>query len=76
MIPRKKREAEYDDESETGGMSEEERAALKMLQPEQRKMFLELEQSGANPAYLKRKLKQALQQSSQQFFSNEARAFI
>ena len=51
-----------------------------MLSPEQRKMFVELEQAGANPQYLKRKLKQALVQQQQhggnQFHSNEARAFV
>jgi hypothetical protein len=49
-----------------------------MLNPEQRKMIVELEQAGANPQYIKRKLKQALLQEQQQkdnFFSNEARAF-
>lgn len=49
-----------------------------MLNPEQRKMFVELEQAGANPAYLKRKLKQALvqqQNPKETYVSNEARAF-
>ncbi len=49
-----------------------------MLNPEQRKMIVELEQAGANPQYIKRKLKQALLQEQQQkdnFVSNEARAF-
>ena len=41
-------------------MDEEERAALRLLSPDQRKIFVELEQAGANPQYLKRKLKQAL----------------
>jgi len=31
-----------------------------MLNPEQRKMIVELEQAGANPQYIKRKLKQAM----------------
>ena len=44
-------------------------------------MFVELEQAGANPSYLKRKLKQVLVQQQvgggqAAFFSNEARAFI
>jgi len=46
-----------------------------MLSDDQRKIFMELEEAGANPKYLKKKLEQALQ-SSKQFFSNEARAFI
>lgn len=46
-----------------------------MLSDEQRKIFIELEEAGANPKYLKRKLRQALQ-TSKQFFSNEARAFV
>jgi len=50
----------YDsDEEDSYGteLDEEEKAALKMLSPEQRKMFVELEQAGANPQYLKKKLK-------------------
>ena len=46
-----------------------------MLSDEQRKIFVELEEAGANPKYLKRKLRQALS-TSKQFFSNEARAFV
>ncbi len=54
--PSKKQE----DQEEEGGLDEEEKAALRMLSAEQRKIFVELEQAGANPQYLKRKLKQAL----------------
>ena len=61
-----------DDDDE---LDEDEKAALRMLSEDQRKIFLELEEAGANPKYLKRKLRQALQ-SSKQFFSNEARAFV
>lgn len=49
-----------------------------MLGPEQRKMFVELEQAGANAAYLKKKLKQAIidqQKQGKDYVSNEARAF-
>ena len=41
-------------------MDEEERASLRLLSPNQRKIFQELEVAGANPQYLKRKLKQAM----------------
>ena len=62
-------------EAEIAQLDEEEKAVLKLLSEEQRKIFIELEEAGANPKYLKRKLRQALQ-STKQFFSNEARAFI
>ena len=73
-------DSEEDDSYETE-LDEDEKVALKMLSPEQRKMFVELEQAGANPSYLKRKLKQVLVQQQvgggeAAFFSNEARAFI
>jgi hypothetical protein len=54
-------DSEEDDSYETE-LDEDEKVALKMLSPEQRKMFVELEQAGANPSYLKRKLKQVLVQ--------------
>ena len=45
-----KRKDNYGSEEENGdALDEEEKAALKMLGPEQRKMFVELEQAGANP---------------------------
>jgi DNA-directed RNA polymerase specialized sigma24 family protein len=50
-----------DDDSYGTELDEEEKAALNMLSPEQRKMFIELEKAGANPRYLKKKLKQVLQ---------------
>lgn len=53
----KKKTAELDEEESVEGLNEEEQAALKLLQPEQRKIFAELEQAGANSQYLKRKLK-------------------
>jgi hypothetical protein len=46
-----------DDDSYGTELDEEEKAALNMLSPEQRKMFIELEKAGANPRYLKKKLK-------------------
>ena len=58
-------QADYDSEDDSqneGILDEEERAALRLLSPDQRKIFAELEQAGANPSYLKRKLKQALLQ--------------
>lgn len=59
----KKNKQDYDSEEDSDfGLDEEEKAALRMLSPEQRKTFVELEQAGANPQYLKRKLKQALLQ--------------
>ena len=59
----KKNKQDYDSEDDSDfGLDEEEKAALRMLSPEQRKTFVELEQAGANPQYLKRKLKQALLQ--------------
>ena len=57
---RKTKEADYDSEDDSAGeaiLDEEERAALRLLAPDQRKIFAELEQAGANPQYLKRKLK-------------------
>ena len=57
---KKQKQQEYDSEEDSeygSGLDEEEKAALRMLSPEQRKMFVELEQAGANPQYLKRKLK-------------------
>jgi len=44
-------------------LDDHEKEALKMLSDEQRKIFIELEEAGANPKYLKRKLRQALQSS-------------
>ena len=60
--------ADYDSEDDSegdaiGGLNAEEQAALRMLSPDQRKIFVELENAGANPQYLKRKLKQALAQN-------------
>ena len=75
MNPKKKHHAQHEDSDEHEGLDDDEKAALRMLSDEQRKIFIELEEAGANPKYLKRKLRQALQ-SSKQFFSNEARAFI
>lgn len=57
MNPKKKQE-QSDDEDQ---LDEDEKAALKLLSEEQRKIFIELEEAGANPKYLKRKLRQALQ---------------
>ena len=78
---RKSTHNDYDSEDEEGNpFDEEERAAIRLLSPDQRKMFVELTEAGANPQYLKRKLKQALVQHQQkhagQYHSNEARAFV
>ena len=59
MNPKKSRQQQSDDE----GLDDDEKEALKMLSDEQRKIFIELEEAGANPKYLKRKLRQALQSS-------------
>lgn len=51
---------EYDSEDDSGGdgvFDEEERAALRLLSPNHQKKFEQMEQAGANPQYLKRKLK-------------------
>lgn len=49
---KRKQTHEYDSEDESQGESildDEERAALRLLDPDQRKLFAELEQAGANP---------------------------
>ena len=43
--------------SDDSGLDEEEKAALRMLSPDQRKLLLELENAGANKSYIKRKIK-------------------
>ena len=60
MNPKKSRQQQSDDDE---GLDDHEKEALKMLSDEQRKIFIELEEAGANPKYLKRKLRQALQSS-------------
>ncbi len=62
MNPKKNRQQQSDDDDE-GGLDDDEKEALRMLSDEQRKIFIELEEAGANPKYLKRKLRQALQSS-------------
>lgn len=52
-----KRRDDDDYLSDDSGLDEEERAALRMLSHEQRKMLAELEQAGANKSYIKRKIK-------------------
>lgn len=59
MNPKKKHHAQ-EDSDEHEGLDDDEKAALRMLSDEQRKIFIELEEAGANPKYLKRKLRQAL----------------
>jgi hypothetical protein len=54
----KKRGNDDDYLSDDSELNEEEKAALRMLSPEQRKMLAELEQAGANKSYIKRKIKQ------------------
>lgn len=49
-----KNQPRQDDDDE---LDEDEKAALRMLSEDQRKIFLELEEAGANPKYLKRKLR-------------------
>jgi hypothetical protein len=77
--PSKRRADDDSDDEPTGdALDEEEKAALRMLNAEQRKMFVELEQAGANPSYLKKKLKSMLVQQQnvkETYVSNEARAF-
>jgi len=41
-------------------LNSEEKAALKMLSPEKRKLLGELESAGANKQYIKKKIKQCL----------------
>ena len=55
-----KKKDEDDYLSDDTGLDEEEKAALRMLSPEQRKMLQELEQAGANKSYIKRKIKSSL----------------
>ncbi len=51
LNPKKKQESSDDE------LDEDEKNALRMLSDEQRKIFIELEDAGANPKYLKRKLR-------------------
>lgn len=60
MNPKKRHEVSDDDHDQ---LDDDEKAALRMLSDEQRKIFIELEEAGANPKYLKRKLRMALQSS-------------
>jgi hypothetical protein len=53
MNPKKKQDLSDEDDQ----LDEDEKAALKLLSEEQRKIFIELEEAGANPKYLKRKLR-------------------
>jgi hypothetical protein len=57
MNPKKRNEVSDDDHDQ---LDDDEKAALRMLSDEQRKIFIELEEAGANPKYLKRKLRMAL----------------
>ena len=57
LNPKKRQETSEDDQD---SLDEQEKEALRMLSDEQRKIFIELEEAGANPKYLKKKLKQAL----------------
>lgn len=57
-----KKKAEDDYMSDDSDLDEEEKAAIRMLTSEQRKMLAELEQAGANKAYIKKKIKASLMQ--------------
>ena len=57
LNPKKRQETSEDDQD---SLDEQEKEALRMLSDEQRTIFIELEEAGANPKYLKKKLKQAL----------------
>ena len=46
--------------SDDSDLDEEEKAALRMLTPDQRKMLAELEQAGANKSYIKKMIKKQL----------------
>lgn len=48
---------ESDDMSDDSGLDEEERAAIRMLTSEQRKLLAELDQAGANKGYIKKKIR-------------------
>jgi hypothetical protein len=54
LNPKKRQETSEDDQD---SLDEQEKEALRMLSDEQRKIFIELEEAGANPKYLKKKLK-------------------
>ena len=46
-----------EDFSDDSNLDEEERAALRMLAPDQRKLLAELDQAGANKQYIKKKIR-------------------
>lgn len=46
-----------DNLSDDSELDEEERAALRMLSPDVRKVIAELEQAGANKSYIKKKIR-------------------
>ena len=58
-------ENESDDFEE--GFSEEEKQAIRMLSQDQRKMLSELEQSGANREYIKKKIRACIMNQDQGF---------
>ena len=47
--------------SEDSDLDEDERAAIRMLQPEVRAFIAELQQAGANRQYIKKKIRQTIQ---------------
>lgn len=59
--------AENDSEDLEEGFSEEEKQAIRMLSQEQRKMLSELEQSGANREYIKKKIRACIMNQDQGF---------
>ncbi len=67
---------ETDGLSDDSELDEEERAAVRMMSPDVRKVIAELEQAGANKSYIKKKIRQSLQ--GQAIFpdpSNATKAF-
>jgi hypothetical protein len=51
---------ETDGLSDDSELDEEERAAVRMMSPDVRKVIAELEQAGANKSYIKKKIRQSL----------------
>ncbi len=58
---RRGKSPENDMLSDDSELDEEEKAAVRMLSPEVRKVIAELEQAGANKAYIKKKIRQSIQ---------------
>lgn len=71
MKPSSKSKKGMDNENESEdleeGFSEEEKQAIRMLSQDQRKMLSELEQSGANREYIKKKIRACIMNQDQGF---------